>query len=570
MQPQGTSDPESEWIGIKPLDPSSQNQGNAASRQCYCYKFHIAESQSPGDFMYHTHRHGTTSALTWSGMFGLSLTGETSADKAREDLAQEGAETKSLTHDMVRIADDLQLEFEETDSHYFVIYDSVWAIKNNTDDVILSDFVSAVRGQAINPFFVNNEYQPTIQARTGALTVFRIACVSASRICAFMVIEGSGWDPNANMGAGACAADSKIIPFDILASDGISYANPVHRRGDVGDARFPDSSSAEAYLSMGGGMREVVAVQFPKAGTYTIWQRTIAFDDGFPQLLATVEVTGDDAEYKPISGYNLTSVRPHIDLPEEREVTEYRAMSFGTKYDQAKIPFAYYGVGDVNGTQTEAYKVDTYDIGSIGGTCAIWVIRSMDTMVHPFHIHVNPFMVIKAVSKWETNTELTKFWWDYTKPWDTETGVGLKGVWRDTAIVPPYGYLIIKQCYDAGVRPSPDALIETFPGKFVFHCHFLIHEDTGLMRNVIFESRQIGGNNDQSGGGNNLSGGNTQSGGNNNQSGGNNDGGNNDGGNNQSGGNNDQTAGDDVPLLDGATSWALASSCALLAVMAMA
>jgi hypothetical protein len=50
---------------------------------------------------------------------------------------------------------------------------------------------------------------------------------------------------------------------------------------------------------------------------------------------------------------------------------------------------------------------------------------------------------------------------------------------------PTNRFLVIKQCYDAGVRPSLDDPIKAFGCKFVFHCHFLVHEDTGLMRNVI-------------------------------------------------------------------------------------
>ena len=55
-------------------------------------------------------------------------------------------------------------------------------------------------------------------------------------------------------------------------------------------------------------------------------------------------------------------------------------------------------------------------------------------------------------------------------------------------MVPPFGYVVIKQCYDAGPPPSleePDAPPGTFGGKFVFHCHFLPHEDTGLVRHHI-------------------------------------------------------------------------------------
>jgi FtsP/CotA-like multicopper oxidase with cupredoxin domain len=105
-----------------------------------------------------------------------------------------------------------------------------------------------------------------------------------------------------------------------------------------------------------------------------------------------------------------------------------------------------------------------------------------------FHIHVNPFMILSQKSHWDDNPDLQLFISDYTLPFDVDKGTALKGIWRDTAIVPPYGYLVIKQCYDAGVRPSLGEDVSTFAGKFVFHCHFLVHEDTGLIRNIILSS----------------------------------------------------------------------------------
>jgi FtsP/CotA-like multicopper oxidase with cupredoxin domain len=133
----------------------------------------------------------------------------------------------------------------------------------------------------------------------------------------------------------------------------------------------------------------------------------------------------------------------------------------------------------------------TFDIGAEGGTCAIWIIRSLDIDPHPMHIHVNSFVVLNTSANWNDNPDLDLFMQDYTKPWDSIKGVGLSGVWRDTVIIPPYGYVAIKQCYDAGVKPGPDLPVETFGGKFVFHCHFLPHEDTGLMRNIILGSKTL-------------------------------------------------------------------------------
>ena len=183
---------------------------------------------------------------------------------------------------------------------------------------------------------MNNEYQPVITARTGALTEFRVGCVAAVKFCAFQVLEGDGLSSNS----------STIIPFTRLASDGNSYLKPVFRQGN-GNPSKPDVSGSEAYLSMAGGMRETVVVQFPRAGNYSIWQRVLAFDDESEQLLMTVVVEGDDVEPKDITGYSLASGRPLI--PEDRPIDGYSGLTFGVEYDQEVYPFPYYGVGDING-----------------------------------------------------------------------------------------------------------------------------------------------------------------------------------------------------------------------------
>lgn len=224
----------------------------------------------------------------------------------------------------------------------------------------------------IQPSVVNNEYQSTITAHTRALAIFRVVCVSAGNTCAFLIVEGDEASTASNRHA-------NIIPFDSVASDGISYAKPVYRRAN-GNAMIPDLTGTEAYLAMGGGMREVVAVQFPRAGTYTIWQRSNVFDASISQLLMTVNVVGADAVRKDITGYSLASARPPI--PEDRKIDENRGLTFGTEYNQEVFPFPYYGVGDVNGQRNEAYNLTTYDIGAPGGTCGIWVLRTMDSMLH--------------------------------------------------------------------------------------------------------------------------------------------------------------------------------------------
>jgi hypothetical protein len=54
-----------------------------------------------------------------------------------------------------------------------------------------------------------------------------------------------------------------------------------------------------------------------------------------------------------------------------------------------------------------------------------------------------------------------------------------KDVWRDTVIVPPNGRARIWVQY------------KNYTGKTVFHCHFLAHEDTGMMSTLFIGNPDV-------------------------------------------------------------------------------
>ena len=54
------------------------------------------------------------------------------------------------------------------------------------------------------------------------------------------------------------------------------------------------------------------------------------------------------------------------------------------------------------------------------------------------------------------------------------TALEPQNMWRDTVFIPPWGSTIIWQRF--GITLS-----NAWEGKTVFHCHFLDHEDQGMM-----------------------------------------------------------------------------------------
>lgn len=98
------------------------------------------------------------------------------------------------------------------------------------------------------------------------------------------------------------------------------------------------------------------------------------------------------------------------------------------------------------------FSHDCDDVTAVLGTAEQWNLTNSSPLEHPFHIHTNPFQLLKNGST------------VYTPPW----------VWMDTIAIP------------SGTPQTPgDTLIrhrfEEFTGGYVLHCHFLGHEDRGMM-----------------------------------------------------------------------------------------
>ena len=78
-----------------------------------------------------------------------------------------------------------------------------------------------------------------------------------------------------------------------------------------------------------------------------------------------------------------------------------------------------------------------------------WELINTSNVGHPFHIHINPFMVVSV-----NNVPLPE------------------PEWHDTFNIPKGGRIRIRHRF------------EDFRGMYVLHCHILIHEDLGMMQVV--------------------------------------------------------------------------------------
>ena len=392
--------------------------------ECYCYRFQIPEHHPWGQYWYHPHLHGATAIQMWSGMFGLLYIDGPLAD----ELAAYG----------VLPAND------------FVIWDPAFrAVDEPTHNLEVDEFLMGQTTLSkIHPFLVNGVINPTFNITVGEVLWLRVLCATVENENTFIIYpEGKENEPWAEV----------ALPFWVIGSDGVSYNQPKEK----------------TILVLAGGMREEILLQFDEPGNYVISQQGIQgmqfFDMmGHPhdQIIATITVHPASPEdpptlpSMPIPEMTFTpGYSPEEDIdPADVGKSETIVFTMGANRDQAPFPQYY-----VNG---KAFDGDRLDFFAEPGEAREYILVNGNHNVHPFHIHVNRFQVQEMGSELSTTKyPVLEAVMDYDPK-----------VWRDIVVVPPNGRARIWVQY------------KNYTGKTVFHCHFLAHEDTGMMSTLFIGS----------------------------------------------------------------------------------
>lgn len=287
-------------------------------------------------------------------------------------------------------------------------------------------------------YLVNGQGNPTFEMNPGETQWLKFLTATTENLVGFKI-------KNKETG--------EVIGTWDLASDGINYEKPIY---------------TEEFLQ-GGGMRQDLLVQFPEEGVYEViteGNNNIQFFHMGPpdQLLATFVVSGDPVD-SPIDIEKMEFTLPvlHSHSIKEEDITVRRTVTFDVNGNVRIIPFPQMVINN------EAFHIDEimYDL-VMDGHAEEWTLLSTANATHPFHIHVVPF-IVKETFTMNENPRYEMY---------TEAD-SLSDTWRDTVVVPPNGGVKI------WLHFSP---IEStnLNGKSVFHCHFLAHEDTGMIAQIMF------------------------------------------------------------------------------------
>lgn len=181
---------------------------------------------------------------------------------------------------------------------------------------------------------------------------------------------------------------------------------------------------------------------------------------------------------------------------QDKEIVAKRSLLFSMAGNPGSQPNAFF----INNKQFDPSCVDeTMQIG----TAQEWTVQNSSSPQHPYHIHTNPYQIIAQNGKalpppW--------IWWDtFGLPavaktphdvnagpiWDnadaqtkcptvcSKDGSIWNGQWKTT--IP--GQMSVCGCLQNGAIVTRSRF-EDYTGEYVIHCHFLGHEDRGMMIGV--------------------------------------------------------------------------------------
>ncbi|HEV7372433.1 multicopper oxidase family protein [Arenibaculum sp.] len=461
------------------------------------YEYNVPLDHPAGTFWYHPHRHGSTALQVASGMSGaLVIAGDRpprpnapgDIDTILRYADGEAFKERILLFQQIQYAcrDDQGNIKTRTDAKGNVV---AWVCDPGDVGGIESydQFGPGTWGQSGRYTSINGEIQPVmVDAQAGRTERWRMIHAGVRDTIRMHVVKMStpaqpqGLEADGHPEWIAANCDGETVDQWQIAADGLTLARI--------------DGAASTVLQP--GYRIDALMVFPEAGSYCVVDDQIPASgavgaaDESRRLLAVVRVEG--GQPVPNAGAHIkeqlvaatrflpADVREGVaaDLENdlgtpsfvwhrtigEEELTGQQQLTFSIDVSTANARF---------GIDHQAYSPDRVDrLLTLGGV-EEWTLTS--TLAgHPFHIHVNPFQVVRILNP--AGVDVTDPAVAYEERLKLEGGdpqyLDLKGVWKDT--------LFTKQGYQVVVRTR----YQRYIGEFVLHCHILDHEDQGMMQNV--------------------------------------------------------------------------------------
>lgn len=486
------------------------------------YEYNLPPDHPAGTFWYHTHLHGSTALQVSSGMAGaLIVRGERVPTLNKNGDIDTLLKGKNFRERVLVLQ---QIQYACLDKQGKVLKDKdgnvIWTCPADVKDPVYGiesydQFGPGSWETSGRYTSINGRILPTFVTKAGVIERWRMihAGVRNTISLEFRKLK-SEFTAESIDGLKASEADRFIgenctgepIPHFVVANDGLTRA----------------AAWKAEVTTLQPGYRADALVVFPEAGHYCVIDTSAPAPASVSQANESRQLLG----VARVTGAAIQNVEQHLEqeliaaarknMPRSIKAEVIADLQAGLKFSKF-IPHPDIAETEVMGTQELTFFIDTttpntafevsnhigsapgkpgkpidphpYDpdrvdrLLTLGGVDE-WTMQSQ-YVSHPFHIHVNPFQIVKILDPHGQDVSAPDAIDDGGGCLDTQFR-GLKGVWKDTlwikSLLPP------GKCqanmgsglYTAVVRTR----YQRYIGEFVLHCHILDHEDQGMMQNV--------------------------------------------------------------------------------------
>ena len=392
--------------------------------------------QAPGTHWYHAHKHGSTSLHILNGLAGAFVI-ESSREGGYDHVIRKfyGWGSSYGNHEKILV---------------FQQFDPSQNLERTPGNP---------KGKGSLQVLLNGKFKPTITMRPGDVQLWRLINATVGNEVGVLVGKDLfGSKPG--------------FKFKQTAQDGVQFSRDNYQNQPFLNASAPGGQVPGGF-TLAGGNRADLLVQAPTtAGVYE-------FQSG-GNILFFVKVAGTPAA---LPNGAFPSKAQWAEMP--RFLQDLRPPGANdVKNPNSPVKFQWdpgrVKQGRDANNNPPHFMINNKQFGETGeivdqcmplNGLQEWVLENWTTIPHPFHIHINPFQVVRI----ETPTALNK----YAPPYKPANNF----VWQDVIAIPP----AVMSTDGKQITPGRVVIRQTyldFTGTYVLHCHILAHEDRGMMQLV--------------------------------------------------------------------------------------